>query len=84
MDFKKLGEMLNKTAEDKELFYGYQANIAMCVYDVLRARKKGKQYLTNKELIEACNQGASNFLQMWDRINEFSKDEGLPTLPPIK
>lgn len=79
-NLETLKEMLNKTAEDKELFYWYQSSIAMSVYDALRTKKKGKPYLTNKEIHEACNQGAVNFLQLWN----FSNEAELPSLPPIK
>lgn len=65
MELQKLKELLDQTTEDKELFLGYQANIAMFVYDAIRAKKKTKPYLSNKDLHEACNEGATNFLRIW-------------------
>lgn len=65
-----ISELQAKLKADPELFYAYQANIAMFVYDALMSaqRKKrqngkhGTEYLSNADMHKACNEGAVNFL----------------------
>ena len=60
---KKLVDNLRK---DKELYYSYQANIAMAIKDEYYRRYKKKCYkkMNLKEIHEICNQGAKNFLNL--------------------
>lgn len=50
--------------KDPEMFYGWQANIAMAIYDEMeRSRKAKGRSLNRKELHSAANAGAITFLQ---------------------
>ncbi len=47
---------------DKELYFGYQSNIAMAFYD--EARKNGT-VIPHEELLRIANGAAKNFLNLW-------------------
>jgi hypothetical protein len=49
--------------KDDQLFYGFQANIAMPIYDEL----VGSGHRYKKKLHEACNKGAVEFLRRLTR-----------------
>lgn len=57
-------ELQKALKEDKELYFAYQANIAMAIFDEICRRKKSKKYLNSKDLHEACNEGAKSFLDL--------------------
>ena len=60
---KKLRKAL---AEDKELYYAYQANIAMAFMDTYdqAIMKKGGKYLNRAERHEVANDAAKHFLNL--------------------
>ena len=62
----KIGTKLFKALrEDEELYYAYQANIAMAFYDEYYRAKKTKPYYLNREDIhEIANNAAKNFLNL--------------------
>lgn len=55
-------ELQKALKTDKELYYGYQANIAMAFFDEYRRRKK--QYVNIKDLHEISNNAAKIFLNL--------------------
>jgi len=48
---------------DEELFYAYQANIAMAFFD--EHRRNPKKYKNIKDIHEIANNAAKNFLNIW-------------------
>lgn len=46
---------------DPELFYGYQANIAVCFQDECASNKIGSK----QTIHEISNEAAKNFLNLW-------------------
>ena len=68
---KKFSKAVNKVTKgilkDPELFYSYQANIAVCMQDAMdRYRKKhNKKYLSRKDRHAITNEGARDFLMIW-------------------
>ncbi len=55
--------LTKRLREDKELYYSYQANIAMATYDELR-----NEYMSDDEIAllhTGCNQGAKRFMDLW-------------------
>ncbi len=50
-------------AEDKELRYAYQANIAMAFYDAYRNDKNKSKKLS--VILKIANEVADNFLTLW-------------------
>ena len=68
MDISKEVKILTEAINsDRELFYSYQANIAMAFVDSCHWKKKNsqKKYLSSKEIHEAANEAAINFLNLW-------------------
>jgi len=68
MDISKEVKVVTKAIDsDRELFYSYQANIAMSFVDSCywKKRKSKKKYLSSKEIHEAANEAAINFLNLW-------------------
>ncbi len=63
-ELKIVTETINN---DRELFYAYQSNIAMSFVDACANMKKKskKKYLSSKEIHEAANEAAINFLNLW-------------------
>jgi len=55
-----------KLRKDPELFYAYQANIAMQFKDEYSRRRKEKNYdyLNNEEIHEIANDAAKSFLNL--------------------
>ena len=47
---------------DKDLFYCYQANIAMAFKD--EYHRKRKNYMNNKDIHDVANDAAKNFLKL--------------------
>lgn len=71
-------ETIKDIKKDGELFYAYQANIAMSFKDeVSRYKKKtGKKNLSNKDIHIISNNAATNFLELLfrqTRNNEIDK-----------
>jgi len=66
---KELKIVTDAIQNDRELFYGYQSNIAMAFYDAaIKYRKNrhlGNKYLTNVDIHAIANEGAINFLNLW-------------------
>lgn len=59
---KTLIESLKK---DKGLKQSYVANIAMCCFDeVSNTQKSRNKKLNQQELLQACNKGAENFIDL--------------------
>jgi len=48
--------------EDKELYYGYQSNIAMAFYD--EYRRNDKKYKNLQDIHLIANNAAKNFLDL--------------------
>lgn len=81
--------IIDKIREDKDVYYGWQSNIAMCMFDVFK--DAGYNF---KDLIELTNKGAKKFLDMLidpsgtkqdefvnelsSLINKYSNDSGTP------
>lgn len=61
---KELKIVLDNINSDRELFYSYQANIAMSFVDACSNLKKKskKKYLSSNKIHEAANEAAINFL----------------------
>ena len=57
--FKKV---FKKLKNDKELYYAWQANIAMQFYDEFRRCKK--KYKNNNDIHTIANEAAKNFLNL--------------------
>lgn len=49
---------------DPDLFYGYQANIAMQFKDEYSKMRKKKKYLNSKDIHEISNVAAASFLNL--------------------
>lgn len=56
------GGVWGKVKDDPELFYAYQANIAMAIKDEFARRKKKKKSISYADMHEIANTGAKNFL----------------------
>jgi hypothetical protein len=55
-------ELCKNLREDKELYFAYQANIAMSFYDeYMRCKKK---YKNHSDIHKITNQAAKNFLNL--------------------
>jgi len=52
-----------KLRTDKELYFAWQSNIAMCFYDAMRDSKK--RCPAHKDLLKICNEAAVNFLELY-------------------
>lgn len=68
MQFKEACDKVRKTIKkDDDLYFGYQSNIAMAMYDEIRRLKKLKPNIriNNSDLLESANRAAQNFLDMW-------------------
>lgn len=63
----KIAEFRNLLKNDKEMFYGHQSAIAVCIMDeIARTKKKlDKQSLNSGEIHEAANEAAKNYLNMF-------------------
>lgn len=62
---KALRVLVKHLQNDTEYRYGWQANIAMAVMDVIRDKRRKKRVpLSNAELHQAVNVGAQNFLDL--------------------
>lgn len=59
-------DVLREAMEDEDYRLGWVANIAMSVYDEIISSKAKN----HKQLHEACNKGADNFLQLLLKDNE--------------
>lgn len=60
---KKMIEELQETLRtDKELYYGYQSNIAMAFYD--EYLKNEKKYKNHQDIHLIANNAAKNFLNL--------------------
>lgn len=57
---KAVDVLVNKLEEDQELFYGWQANIAMAFKD--EYSRNDKRYKNSKDIHEIANVAAKNFL----------------------
>jgi len=59
-------DIIKELKEDKELYYGYQANIAMAFMDTYRYYKKNnnKKYINNNDLHIISNDAAKKFLNL--------------------
>jgi len=53
-----LNKLIEELKKDKDLYYCWQANIAMAIYDQLKPK------MNKKKLHEACNVGAKKFLDL--------------------
>lgn len=51
--------------KDKELKYGYKANIAMAFKDEYARKSREKNHLNKEDIHEIANQAADNFLDQW-------------------
>ena len=56
----------NNLLKDKDLWYNYQSNIAMCIYD--RYLQYGS--ITENNLHQFCNDCADDFLNLFTQITE--------------
>ena len=54
--------IIKKLKTDHDFYYGYQANIAMAIYDEYRRKIGKKKYLNLKDIHDICNDGAKIFL----------------------
>ena len=63
-ELKIVTEAINN---DRELFYAYQSSIAVYFIDACAnlKRKSNKKYLGSKEIHQAANEAAINFLNLW-------------------
>jgi hypothetical protein len=62
MRLKKAIKVLSKSLrEDKEFYYGYQSNIAMCFVDEAKKQRTRDSY---KKLHNVANEAAKNFLNL--------------------
>jgi hypothetical protein len=63
---KAVKTLSKKLRKDPELFYAYQASIAMQFYDEYSRRRKEKNYdyLNNSEINEIANDAAYAFLSL--------------------
>lgn len=63
---KELKVVTEAIDKDRELFYSYQSNIAMAVYDTFikfrKSKARNKQYLSELEIAKLSNEAAFNFL----------------------
>lgn len=48
--------------QDPEMYFAYQSNIAMAMYDVARENDCSWD---NQTLLHVCNAGAKRFLDLW-------------------
>jgi hypothetical protein len=70
-----LPEIYERIKDDKELWYSYQANIAIAFSDALYNYKKKhkKQYLNQKDIHEISNNAANYFLGLWTGVSSILK-----------
>lgn len=70
-----LPEIYDRVKSDKELWYSYQANIAISFSDELYNYKKKhkKQYLNQKDIHEISNNAANYFLGLWTGVSSILK-----------
>jgi hypothetical protein len=70
-------ELIKELRIDKDLYYAYQANIAMAFKDEFSRRRKTKKYnyFTRNDIHEVGNQAAKNFLDLLIR-EKLEKEEG--------
>jgi hypothetical protein len=65
MKLKKAVKILSKNIKkDPELYYAYQANIAMQFKDEYSRKRKKKNYLNNEDIHEIANNAAKGFLDL--------------------
>ena len=65
-NLKKSTEILTDAIRnDNELYYGYQANIAVAFQDEFH--RNTKKYKNIKDIHEISNRAAKNFLNLWIR-----------------
>jgi len=68
LKFKQAVKIVRETIKnDSELYYAYQANIAMAFKDehYWVKKKMKKSALSNGDIHEVANQAAKNFLNLW-------------------
>lgn len=53
-------KLIENLKKDKQLYYGWQANIAMAIYDAIRCIDG---YKSKAKIHAACNKGANEFLK---------------------
>jgi hypothetical protein len=60
-----IDRVIKQLRSDDELFSAYKANISIFVYDaIVRSKKKKGSELNYEEILEACNIGAKDFLEV--------------------
>lgn len=58
--------LTSRLRKDKDLYRAYQANIAMAMYDAFRRNTN----MENSELHKVCNEGATDFINLWTKDSE--------------
>jgi len=60
-------EIYDRINNDKDLYLGYQANIAVSFIDAYHNYKKNynKKYLNHKDIHKIANNATINFLNLW-------------------
>jgi hypothetical protein len=61
---KAVKTLSKKLRKDPELYYAYQANIAMQFKDEYSRRRKEKNYLNNEDIHKIANDAAKSFLNL--------------------
>lgn len=64
MSTKEAMTVLRKALEDPEYRIGWQANIAMSIYDAYRKELESSENPRDLNMRKICNDGASNFLDL--------------------
>jgi hypothetical protein len=59
--------------KDKDWWRSYQATISMCVYDALMRGRRPHDETERIRLYELCNEGATNFMNLWTGTKEVVK-----------
>ena len=57
--------LCRRLKKDKGLWYGYQSNIAMCIYDNYTRYMPLTTEKNSPTLLEWCNICANDFLKIW-------------------
>lgn len=79
MNFKEAVKVVQDgIRNDPELYYGYQANIAMAFVDAIanwrRKSKLNAGYINKTVIYETANEAAKNFLNLWMRRFDLSHE----------
>jgi hypothetical protein len=59
--------LIYQLKKDDQLWYAYQSNIAMAIYDNYNRYTSFPLKIRSQELLDFCNICANNFLKIWTK-----------------